>query len=303
MLEAIGATALATTSSGFAASLGRPDMTLQLDELVHHVASLAASVALPVNVDAERLYADTPAGVAASVERLAAAGASGISIEDWYPAAGRIDALPAAAARRWLLPVLALLLVLAALVGGLLQQRGASSRAAPAEPAPPLAAAGASGISIEDWDPAAGRIDSIPDAVARVRAAADACARHGIVLTGRAENLLRGVDDLDDTIERLRAYQQAGATCVYAPGLARIDDIRRVTSAVDAPVNILMRPGVPPVPELAAAGVRRVSTGGGLAWAAYGAMVEAARELLGPGTAALLSRGLDADVRAAALRR
>lgn len=234
VLEALGFVALATTSSGFAASMGRPDMSVTADELVAHVAAITTAVNVPLNVDAERCYADTPEGVAATVERLAAAGASG--------------------------------------------------------------------ISIEDWDPAADRIDPLSLAVERVEAAAQVCARHGIVLTGRAENLLHGVDDLDDTIARLRAYRDAGAGCVYAPGLARPDDIARVVDETDAPVNVLLLRGVPPVPELARLGVRRVSTGGGLAWAAYGALVTAARELQSTGTNEFTGGALPAELRAAAFR-
>jgi 2-methylisocitrate lyase-like PEP mutase family enzyme len=105
-----------------------------------------------------------------------------------------------------------------------------------------------------------------------------------LVLTARAENHLYGVTDLDDTIARLRAYQEAGADVLYAPGLTQLEDIRRVVTSVDLPVNVLGRPGAPPVAELAAAGVRRVSVGGAFAYAALGAAVEAARELLDEGT-------------------
>ena len=112
------------------------------------------------------------------------------------------------------------------------------------------------------------------------------------MLTARAENLLYGRDDLDDTITRLVAYWDAGADVLFAPGLSAPDDIARVVAAVGAPVNVLALRDTPAVPELAALGVRRVSTGGSLAWAAYGALRDAARELLETGTTGYRNRGL-----------
>ena len=93
-----------------------------------------------------------------------------------------------------------------------------------------------------------------------------------------------GVQDLDDTISRLVAYRAAGADCLYAPGLADLDQIRRVIEAVGAPLNVLALPGGPTVAELGSIGVRRISTGGALARAAYGALMAGARELLDSGT-------------------
>ena len=104
------------------------------------------------------------------------------------------------------------------------------------------------------------------------------------MLTARAENHLHGVTDLADTITRLRAYQEAGADVLYAPGITRLEDIRQVVDSVSLPVNVLARPGVPPVDELAKAGVRRISVGGAFAFAALGAATEAARELIERGT-------------------
>jgi len=104
------------------------------------------------------------------------------------------------------------------------------------------------------------------------------------VLTARAENHLYGITDLGDTIARLQAYQEAGADVLYAPGLSQLEDIRQVVTSVDRPVNVLGQPGAPSVAELAEAGVRRVSVGGAFAYAALGAAVEAARELLDEGT-------------------
>ncbi len=123
-------------------------------------------------------------------------------------------------------------------------------------------------------------------AAERVAAAAEAAhAGPGrLILTARSENYLHGRKDLADTIARLQAYQEAGADVLYAPGLKEIEEIREVVSSVDRPVNVLARPGAPPVSELAAAGVGRVSVGGGFAFAAIGAVVEAGLELLNEGT-------------------
>jgi 2-methylisocitrate lyase-like PEP mutase family enzyme len=235
ILSELGFVALATTSSGFAASLGRADQHATRDELVAHVAAIASAVDLPLNVDAERGYAIDPQGVADTMELLAAAGAAG--------------------------------------------------------------------ASIEDYDPATGLIDPIDVAAERVAAAAAVCDRHGMVLTGRAENHLRGVDDLDDTITRLRAYREAGARALYAPGLVDIEQIALVVQAVSLPLNVLALRRGPSVPELAGVGVRRVSTGGSLAWAAYGGLVAAAQELVTYGTSTYLDHALPSGVRAAAFNR
>jgi len=229
ILQTLGFPALATTSSGFAATLGRGDQRVSRDELVAHVGSLTAAVRVPVAVDAERGYAADPAGVAETVELLATAGASG--------------------------------------------------------------------VSIEDFDPETGRIDPLDVAVARIEAAAAVCDRYGMVLTGRAENHLYDAGDLDDTIARLCAYRDAGATCVHAPGLKDLGEIARVVAETGVAVNVLALPGGPSVPQLADVGVRRVSTGGGLAWAAYGALVTAAEELRDAGTSTYLDRALSRKVR------
>jgi 2-methylisocitrate lyase-like PEP mutase family enzyme len=227
LLQELGFQALATTSSGLAASLGKRDQQVTRDELVAHVAAVTAAVRIPLNVDAERCFADAPAGIAQTVDLLAQAGAAG--------------------------------------------------------------------ISIEDYDPVTGRIETVETAVERVAAAAAACARHAIVLTARAENFLYGHDDLNDTVSRLAAYRAAGADVVYAPGLRIPADITRVVESVDAPVNVLAVAGAPTVGELTALGVRRISTGGSLAWAAYGSLRDAARELLETGTTTFRERALSAD--------
>jgi 2-methylisocitrate lyase-like PEP mutase family enzyme len=215
LLTALGFEALATTSSGFAASLGRRDMSVSRAELVEHVHTICSVTVLPVSVDAERCFPGSPGGVAETVTQLADVGAAG--------------------------------------------------------------------CSIEDWDPRAGRIDPIETAAARVRDAATAAHASGLVLTARAENHLRGHDDLDDTVARLAAYVDAGADVVFAPGLADLVAIARVVADVGAPVNVLLRPDGPTVAELAAAGVRRISVGGALARVAYGALVQAAEGLLASG--------------------
>ena len=228
-----GFDAIATTSAGFAWTLGRNDQNVTLDELVTHVERLSAATDLPLSVDSERLFAPDPAGVAETVRLLAAAGAAGCSIEDYDPATGRIDPIHVAAER-----------------------------------------------------------------VAAAAAAAHAGER--MVLTARAENHLHGVDDLDDTIARLVAYETAGADAVYAPGLTDPADIRAVVTAVSVPVNVLALPDTPAVAELGQLGVRRVSTGSLLASAAYGALLAGARELRTQGSSDYARAGLPRDVRTAA---
>lgn len=136
-----------------------------------------------------------------------------------------------------------------------------------AETARLLAEAGASGFSIEDYDPEKDAIVDVEVAAERVAIVAQVAHAQPeqLVLTARAENHLRGVDDLDDTIARLLAYRDAGADCVYAPWLRDIAQIEKVVSAVGIPVNVLAVPSGPSVPELRAVGVRRVSTGSLLA--------------------------------------
>ena len=161
-----------------------------------------------------------------------------------------------------------------------------------------LADAGAAGCSIEDYDPKTRAIDEVGLAVQRVAEAAEAV--HGLsepmVLTGRAENHIRGVQDLDDTIARLVAYRDAGADCVYAPGLTDIEQITAVVEAVGVPVNVLALATAPPIPQLAAAGVRRASTGGLLAGVAYGALLAGAQELLEAGTSNYAARVIQGRV-------
>lgn len=212
MLAGLGFPALATTSSGHATTLGQADQQVTRDELLAHVAALTAAVDVPVSVDAERGFADDPAGVAETYRLIAEAGAAGASIEDYDPTAG-----------------------------GIVDQAVAAER---------------------------------------VGAAAETAHPAGMVLSARAEQHLYGAADLDDTIARLLAYRDAGADVVYAPGLRALADIERVVAAVGVPVNVLPLPGTPPLADLAAVGVRRISTGGALAAAAYRAASDAATALL-----------------------
>jgi 2-methylisocitrate lyase-like PEP mutase family enzyme len=224
ILASLGFEALATTSSGHAATLGRLDGSVSREEAIAHAAAIARATDLPVSADLENCFADEPAGVAETVRLAIGAGLAGCSIED---STGRDD-----------------------------------------EPVYP-------------FELAAERV-----------AAAAAEAHRGpvqLVLTARAENHVVGRDDLDDTIARLLAFQEAGADVLYPTGLVDLDQIRAVVEAVARPVNILARPGLPPVAELAAAGVSRVSVGGGFAFAALGALVEAAEELRGDGSYGFLA--------------
>ncbi len=149
------------------------------------------------------------------------------------------------------------------------------------------AAAGAVGGSIEDLGPD-GDLYERAHAVDRVRAAVEAARSrsHDFVLTARCESMLTATADLDETIVRLQAYQDAGADVLYAPGLTTADEIRAVVSALDRPVNVLMGLGGATftVAQLGELGVRRISLGSGLARAAYGALLRAAREMQADGT-------------------
>jgi len=221
VLEALGFKALATTSSGFAFTLGRLDGATTLDEVLDHVRLLDRSTALPVSVDLENGYGAEPEASATAVTAAAEAGA----------------------------------------VGG----------------------------SIEDYDPG-GRIYSFDHAVERVAAACEAAHRLGFpfTLTARAENLIRGNRDLDDTIARLQAYERVGADVLYAPGLRSADEIRAVCDATSKPVNVLAHTGLS-MREIVDAGARRISVGGALAWASVAALVTAAEKMRDDGDFSLLA--------------
>lgn len=155
------------------------------------------------------------------------------------------------------------------------------------------AEAGLVGGSIEDWCPPSrnngeARMRPLGEAVERVVAAVEAVRAlpHDFVLAARAENHIRGVTDLADTITRLQAFQEAGADVLYAPGLQTLDDIRSVVQSVDRPVNILMggATGLHTVAELTEIGVKRISLGGAFANAAMSAFLRAAKEVMEQGT-------------------
>lgn len=211
MLEALGFKALATTSSGFAFTLGRPDGGVTLAELSEHVALVSESTSLPVSVDLENGYGPEPEAAATAIETAARSGA----------------------------------------VGG----------------------------SIEDWDPTEG-IYPLDQAVARVSAAVQAARslEFPFTLTARAENLIRGRDDLNDTIARLQAYEAAGADVLFAPGLRGAEQVGAVCRALSRPVNVLAYPKAT-VRELVDAGAQRISVGGSLTWTAVEAMASAAERI------------------------
>ncbi len=220
LLAGLGFEALATTSSGFAHSLGRLDGEVTLEETITHCRALCAATDLPVSVDLENGFGDAPEEVAEVILRVAETGVSGASIEDYT-----------------------------------------------GDPAQP----------IYDFDLA----------VERVHAAAEAAESldFPFTLTARAENLLRGGGDLDDTLRRLQAFEMAGADVLYAPGLKTLDEVRAVTGAVAAPVKVLAPPlrGVT-VAELADAGVGRISVGGALARAAIATLLRAGAQMRDPGS-------------------
>lgn len=135
-------------------------------------------------------------------------------------------------------------------------------------------------------------------AVERIRAAAEAKSRSGFLVTARAENFLHNRPDLNDTIRRLQAFEEAGADVVYAPGLPDIAIVREVCKSVSVPVNVVVGLSAASytVDDLSAAGVRRISTGGSLARAALGEVIRAAQELKDCGTYGYAQRALsDAD--------
>lgn len=236
LLASLGFDALATTSSGSAATLGLLDGSLDRDQALAHAAAIVAASELPVSADLESGFAGDPEGVAETVRLALETGLCGCSIEDH---SGDPDA-----------PIY--------------------------------------------------ELEHASERVAAAAEAAHAGAVH-LVLTARAENYLHGRKDLADTIARLQAYEQAGADVLYAPGLSDLQEIREVVEAVGLPVNVLARPGAPSVAELASVGVARVSVGGAFAFAALGAVVEAASELRERGTYGFWERaGLGAKAARAA---
>jgi methylisocitrate lyase len=156
-------------------------------------------------------------------------------------------------------------------------------------------ATGIAGLSIEDsTGVAADPLFAFDLAVDRIRAARRAIDASGtsVLLTGRSEGFIAGRPDLAETIRRLVAYAEAGAECLYAPGLRAAGDIAAVVRAVaPLPVNVLAFSDFATADELAALGVRRISTGGALARSAWAGFLAAAREIAEQGTFTALTRG------------
>ena len=155
---------------------------------------------------------------------------------------------------------------------------------------------GIAGLSIEDssGDPAEPLFD-FTLAVERIKAAREAidASGTGVLLTARSEGFIVGRPDLEETIRRLTAFGDAGAECLYAPGLRDIADIKAVVSAVaPKPVNVLVGSDFATVADLAAAGVRRISVGGALARAAWAGFLTAAKEIADHGTFTSLAKAV-----------
>jgi 2-methylisocitrate lyase-like PEP mutase family enzyme len=218
MLAVVGFEALATTSAGYAFSIGQRDNTVGRDQMLKHVAAIVSATDLPVSADLENGFGDDPETVAQTVRLAAETGLAGCSIEDMKDHSG---------------------------------------------------------------DP----IYPMDLATERIRAATEAAKalRFPFTLTARAENYLVGRRDLKNTIERLQAYQDAGAHVLYAPGLTSKEEIASLIGSVDRPVNILMGLQLS-LADLSELGVKRVSVGSALTRAAYGAFLRAAREMKDRGT-------------------
>jgi 2-methylisocitrate lyase-like PEP mutase family enzyme len=218
LLAHVGFEALATSSAGFAYSMGKRDYGVTREAMIAHVAAIAAAVDLPVSGDLQNGFGDAPESAAETIRLAAGAGLVGGSIED----STGLDDTP---------------------------------------------------------------VYEIAHAAERVRAAAEAA--HALpfpfTLTARAENYLYGRADLEDTIRRLQAFQEAGADVLYAPGLSRLDDIETVVRSVDRPVNVLALAHLDRA-ALETIGVRRISVGSALARAAYGTLLRAAEKMRTKGT-------------------
>jgi 2-methylisocitrate lyase-like PEP mutase family enzyme len=219
-LTQLGFQALATTSAGFAWTLGRADNQVALDQMIEHLHEMADAVDVPVNADFEGGFAIEPPHVNANVQLAAASGIAGLSIED---------------------------------------------------------------STGDDASP----LHDFALAVERVRAAREAIdtSGTGLVLTGRSEGFVVGRPNIDETIRRLRAYAEAGADCLYAPGIETVEHVAAIVAAVSPkPVNLLINGPFITVAEAAALGVRRISVGGTLARTAWAGFLQAAQEIADAGT-------------------
>lgn len=224
MLQGLGFKALATTSSGFALTLGRRDGQVSRDEKLAHCQQLCDATEIPITADLENGFGDSPEEVARTIALSASTGLAGGSIEDYT-----------------------------------------GDRAAPLYPL---------NLAIE-------RIEAAVEQVRQLDTP--------FVLTARAEQMLRSERDLDKTIERLQAFERAGAQVLYAPGLKTLQEVSEVVSAVNLPVNVLVS-GLQPadISGLPALGVRRLSTGGSLALRSVQAMLSAGEQMLADGNFAWL---------------
>jgi methylisocitrate lyase len=226
-LQHLGFKALASTSAGFAWSIGKSDNHITLEDALRHLTELCGAVDLPVNADFEGGFANEPDKVAANVARGVKTGVAGLSIED---------------------------------------------------------STGDAKAPLYDRELAIARIKA-------ARAAIDAD-KSGVLLTGRCEGFLVGRDDLDMVIDRLKAYSQAGADCLYAPGIKTREQISAVVKAVHPkPVNLLIGASGLSLKEAEALGVRRISVGGSLARTAWAGFMRSAREMAEKGTFTELAGG------------
>ncbi len=236
MMAALGARALATTSAGFAFTLGRPDMgRVTREEALKHAESIVAATPLPVSGDFENGFADEPDQVAETVRLAREAGLSGCSIEDTR----MIEGNPA-----------------------------------------------------YDFEAA----------VDRIRAAADAARSlpDPFVLCARADGVMTGSYDMDEAILRIKAFEKAGADLLYVPLVPDAAALERVAGAVSTPVNALAAGAVAQlgVTDIAAMGIRRISTGSMIARLAHAAIRDATRGMLEDGSFAMFSgaaRGSEVD--------
>jgi 2-methylisocitrate lyase-like PEP mutase family enzyme len=226
-LAQMGFKALASSSAGFAWTLGKADNHVTIDDVCTHLSELCAAVDLPINADFENGFADQPEKVAANVTRGVKTGVAGLSIED---------------------------------------STGDASK------------------------PLYDRAHAI-ERIKAARAAIDAD-RSGVLLTGRCEGYLVGQDDLNLVIDRLCAYAEAGAECLYAPGIKTREQITAVVKAVaPKPVNLLIGASGLSVKEAADLGVRRISVGGSLARTAWAGFMRAAKEIAEQGNFTELAKG------------
>jgi 2-methylisocitrate lyase-like PEP mutase family enzyme len=226
-LEHLGFKALASTSAGFAWSIGKSDNRITLEDALKHLTELSAAVDLPVNADFEGGFAHEADKVGANVARAVKTGVAGLSIED---------------------------------------------------------STGDAKNPLYEHDLAVARIRA-------ARAAIDAD-KSNVLLTGRCEAFLVGRPDLDLVIDRLKAYSDAGADCLYAPGIKTREQISAVVKAVHPkPVNLLNGFLELSLGDAEALGVRRISVGGSLARSAWAGFMRSAREMAEKGTFAELAHG------------